>query len=145
MMFSTGLKGIDPGDADKIEALILDTLRTLAHEGIDPKTVEAALNTVEFSLRENNTGSFPRGIALMLRALNTWLYDRDPLAPLAFEAPLGAVKTRMAAGERYFENLIAHFLLANPHRTTLILQPDPAQAAREAEEERVRLELRARP
>jgi Zn-dependent M16 (insulinase) family peptidase len=140
MMFSTGLKGIDDGDADAIEGLILATLRTLARDGIDPQTVEAALNTVEFSLRENNTGAFPRGIALMLRALNTWLYDRDPLAPLAFEAPLGTIKARVAGGERYFEELIGRFLLDNPHRTTLILQPDPAQAAREAEEERVRLE-----
>ncbi len=140
MMFSTGLKGIDADDADAIEALILTTLRTLARDGIDPQTVEAALNTVEFSLRENNTGSFPRGIAVMLRALNTWLYDRDPLAPLMFEAPLGAIKDRLATGERYFEDLIGRFLLANPHRTTLILRPDPEQATREADEERMRLE-----
>ncbi|HEU5101846.1 MAG TPA: insulinase family protein [Roseiflexaceae bacterium] len=139
MMFSTGLKGIDAGDADAIESLILTTLRTLARDGIDPQTVEAALNTVEFSLRENNTGSFPRGISVMLRALNTWLYERDPLAPLMVDAPLGAVKARVAAGERYFEDLIGRFLLGNPHRTTLVLQPDPEQAAREADEERVRL------
>ncbi len=30
----------------------------------------------------------PRGLLLMLRALGTWLYDRDPFAALAFEAPL---------------------------------------------------------
>ena len=58
-------------------------------------TVEASLNTVEFRLRENNFGSFPRGIAAMLRSLKTWLYDRDPLAPLAFEAPLRTLKNRI--------------------------------------------------
>ena len=103
-------------------------------------TVEASLNTVEFRLRENNFGSFPRGIAAMLRSLKTWLYDRDPLAPLAFEAPLRSLKTRIAAGERYFENLIAHHLLDNPHRTTLTLRPDPEQAEREAAAERQRLD-----
>ncbi|KPV51572.1 peptidase M16, partial [Kouleothrix aurantiaca] len=71
MTFSVGLKGIDSHDADAVEALILQTLTQLAQAGIDPETVDAAMNTVEFSLRENNTGSFPRGIALMLRALNT--------------------------------------------------------------------------
>ena len=40
--------------------------------------IAAAMNTVEFRLRENNTGSFPRGIAVMLRALTTWLHDDDP-------------------------------------------------------------------
>jgi Zn-dependent M16 (insulinase) family peptidase len=55
--------------------------------------IAASVNTIEFALRENNTGRFPRGLALFMRALGTWLHDRDPLAPLAFEAPLAAVKS----------------------------------------------------
>src|SRR6516162_3174017 len=84
-MFSIGLKGIDAADADKVERLITDTIFGLAEKGIDPPTLEAALNTVEFHLRENNTGAFPRGIVFMLRSLRTWLHGRDPLSPLAFE------------------------------------------------------------
>jgi presequence protease len=42
----------------------------------------------------------------MLRALEFWLYGKDPLAPLAFEAPLQAIKDRLEAGEPYFEHLI---------------------------------------
>jgi presequence protease len=139
-MFSVGLKGIDPSGTERIEALILETLRALVDEGVDRMTVEASLNTIEFRLRENNFGSFPRGIAAMLRSLKTWLYDRDPLAPLAFEAPLRTLKNRTSGGERYFENLIAHYLLDNPHRTTLTLRPDPEQAEREAAAERQRLD-----
>ncbi|HLH95906.1 MAG TPA: insulinase family protein [Xanthobacteraceae bacterium] len=138
-MFSIGLKGIDTRDADKVEGLINDTIGTLARQGIDPMATEAALNTVEFSLRENNTGSFPRGIAFMLRALRGWLHGRDPLAWLAFAVPLAAVKARAGAGNRYFEGLLERHLVANPHRTVLILQPDRAQAEREAEEEAARL------
>jgi Zn-dependent M16 (insulinase) family peptidase len=54
-----GMRGIEPANADRIEALILETLGRLAREGIDRQTVEASLNTVEFSLRERNTGAFP--------------------------------------------------------------------------------------
>ena len=139
-MFSVGLKGIDPSGTEKVEALVLETLRALADEGIDRMTVEASLNTVEFRLRENNFGSFPRGIAAMLRSLKTWLYDRDPLEPLAFEAPLRSLKSRIAAGEPYFDNLIVRYLLDNPHRTTLTLRPDPEQAEREVAAERQRLD-----
>ena len=57
-MFSIGLKGIDSVDADKIVRLITDTIGTLADKGIDPLTVGSALNTVEFHLRESNTGPF---------------------------------------------------------------------------------------
>src|SRR5437868_1834720 len=104
-MFSVGLKGVDADNAGKVEALIIDVLRGLADRGIDRAAVEAAVNTVEFRLRENNFGSFPRGIVLMLRALKLWLHDRDPLAALAFQAPLQSLKTR-ALGARYFETLI---------------------------------------
>jgi hypothetical protein len=139
MFFSTGLKGIDAKNADRIEALALQTLTRLTQEGIDPHTVEAALNTIEFRLRENNTGNYPRGLALMLRSLTTWLYDSDPLALLAFEAPLAAIKTHLEADETYFEGMIHQHLLQNPHRTTLILQPDPDLGQREETAEKERL------
>ena len=139
-MFSIGLKGIDPTDSDKIERLITDTIAKLARDGIDPLTVESALNTVEFHLRENNTGSFPRGIVFMLRSLRAWLHGRDPLTPLAFAAPLAAVKARVAAGERYFEALLRHHFIDNPHRTVITLKPDRDQAEREAAEEQARLD-----
>src|SRR5215467_4187335 len=138
-MFSIGLKGIDPADAGKIEQLIDDTIGGLADGGIDPLTVEASLNTVEFHLRENNTGAFPRGIVFMLRALRSWLHGHDPLTPLAFATPLAAIKGRVAAGERYFENLLRHHFIDNPHRTVMVLKPDREQAEREAEEERAHL------
>ncbi len=138
-MFSIGLKGIDPGDAGKVEKLIADTVGGLAERGIDPLTVEASLNTIEFSLRENNTGSFPRGIAFMLRALRSWLHGRDPLTPLAFAEPLAAIKARIARGERYFENLLRTHFIDNPHRTVVVLKPDYEQAEREAKEEQAHL------
>ncbi len=139
MYFSVGLKGIDPGDADRVETLILETLKRLAEEGIDPLTVEAAVNTVEFALRENNTGNFPRGLVIMLRALNSWLYEEDPLELVAFEGPLGTLKSAVASGEGFFEGMIERYFLKNSHRITLLLQPDPELAEREENDERERL------
>ncbi len=139
-LFSVGMRGHEVADAEKVEALILSTLERLAKDGIDRAAVEASLNTFEFHLRERNTGRFPRGLSLMLHALTYWLHGRDPLAPLAFEAPLTRIKGRVARGERYFEDLIAQYLIANPHRTTTIVTPDTKLASHEAAEERARLE-----
>lgn len=138
-VFSTGLKGIAVEDTDTIERLILDTLQGLASGGIDAAMVEASVNTIEFQLRENNTGSYPRGLWLMIKALRTWLHGGDPLAQLAFEAPLQAIKERVAAGESVFEGLIRQYLLDNPHRVTLIMQPDPDKAERVEAAEKARL------
>ena len=140
MYLSTGLKGIEVDRADQVESLVLDTLARLAADGIDPETIEAALNTTEFRLRENNTGSFPRGLLLMLRGLTTWLYDADPMTLLRFEPPLQAIKSKLAADPRYFEKLIEQHLLNNPHRTRLLLRPDPELEERLAAEERERIE-----
>ena len=140
LTFSAGMKGIDVASADAVERLILETLAGLAAEGIEAEMIEAAINTVEFRLRENNTGGFPRGLAQMLRSLTTWLYDQDPLAPLAFEAPLASIKARLAQGEPWFEALIRHWLLENQHRATVLLEPDPAADEIRSAAERARLD-----
>jgi Zn-dependent M16 (insulinase) family peptidase len=139
MYFSTGLKGIDLKDVGKMAHLIQGTLFRLAKEGIDPDTVEAALNTIEFSLRENNTGSYPRGLGHMLKALNTWLYDEDPLTLIAFETPLETLKARLSTGEPVFEEMIDCWFVDNPHRTTLILKPDKELAEKERAAEQAKL------
>ncbi len=139
MYFSTGLKGIANEDFEKVESLIDETLIRLVNDGIDPDMIAAALNTAEFRLRENNTGSFPRGLLLMLRSLTTWLYDGNPFAPLAFEEPLEKIKLHIGKEEPYFEDLIRKNLLDNLHRTTVVLYPDPDYRQQEAEAEENRL------
>jgi presequence protease len=140
MYFSTGIKGVDPQNVDQAEQLILDTISSIAAQGVDKENVAAALNTLEFRLRENNTGAYPRGLVVMIRALEFWLYDKDPLAPLAFEAPLNAVKERLATGEPYLEHLIEEYLIDNNHRTTVVLKPDQELSARRAAAERTQLD-----
>ena len=139
MFFSVGLKGVQQGDTDAVEALILQHLGELADGGIDQGMVAAALHTAEFRFRENNTGSFPRGLGLMLRLLTNWLYDRDPFTPLRFADSFAALKAKLAADDRYLEGLIQRHLLDNAHRTTVVLQPDAELGTRLEEEETTRL------
>ena len=44
----------------KVEALVLETLEKIAEEGFDQEAIDASINSIEFNLREFNTGSFPR-------------------------------------------------------------------------------------
>lgn len=138
MFYSVGLKGIALENADAVEKLILDTLAGLAQNGIDPEMVEAALNTLEFRLRERNTGRFPRGLLLMVEALSSWVHNADPLDRLAFEAPLNAVKANIAKGG-FLEGLIRQHFLENTHRTTVVLQPDINLQAQQDAAEKARL------
>lgn len=140
MYFSTGLKGLARDDVQKAELLIFETLAGLAENGIDRDAVEAAVNSVEFNYRENNSGRFPQGLAAMIQALSTWLYDGDPLQALAWEAPLAGIKQRLAAGEPLFENAIRKYFLENSHRSTVVLVPDPGLGQQRLDRENARLE-----
>lgn len=137
--FSVGLRSIDPEKARDVELCIMDTLGALAEEGVPAEAIEAALNSVEFTLRENNTGSFPRGLSAMLSSLTTWLHNGDPLEPLAWEKPLASVKKRLASGEKIFETAITRWFLDNTHQATVLLLPDSRLAERREADETARL------
>ncbi|KAL6514257.1 Homeobox protein PKNOX1 [Orobanche hederae] len=144
--FSVGLKGVSEDDIKKVEELVMATLKNLAEEGFDSDAVEASMNTIEFSLRENNTGSFPRGLALMLRSVGKWVYDMDPFEPLKYQKPLKALKARIAeeGSKAVFAPLIENFVLNNPHRVTVEMQPDPEKASHdEATEKEILEKLKA--
>ncbi|MCD7446098.1 Homeobox protein PKNOX1 [Datura stramonium] len=140
--FSIGLKGVSEENIQKVEELIMSTLEGLAEKGFDSDAVEASMNTIEFSLRENNTGSFPRGLALMLRSIGKWVYDMDPFEPLKYQKPLEALKARIAkeGTKAVFAPLMDQYILRNPHRVTVEMQPDPEKASREEQIEKERLD-----
>jgi Zn-dependent M16 (insulinase) family peptidase len=138
--YTIGLKGVDPADVDKVEALIVDTLKHLSEHGFDYDQVEASLNTIEFNLREANFGGYPRGIVYMITALQTWLYGKDPFDSLHFEKPLKSIKTRLSNHEYVFANLIKQYLTDNPHRVTLVMLPSATWQSERDEAERARLD-----
>jgi hypothetical protein len=150
LAFSVGLKGMDADTAEtsatKVEELVLATLRDLAGltdpasgQALHADDIEAALNSVEFDLRENNTGSYPRGLVVFFEALSTWLYGADPLMLLPFEGPLSRLKARLAAGEPVFEDLIRSQFLNNPHRALVLLLPDTTLGQKREAVEQARL------
>ena len=100
--FSIGLKGIaNNEDVKKVEDLIMKTLGEIAEEGFDDDAIAASMNTVEFAMREFNTGSFPKGLSFMLGAMSKWIYEEDPVEALQFEKPLGELKAEISkASER---------------------------------------------
>jgi Zn-dependent M16 (insulinase) family peptidase len=138
MCFCVGLKGVEKKQLEKAEALIFDTLQTLATNGISEQDIHAALNSFEFELRENNSGGFPRGLALWLKSLNGWVYGADPLELIAFEKPLQQLK-QQAQQPGFFEAMLQTYFIKNTHRSTVTLHPDPGLAAEIETAEKKRL------
>ncbi len=138
--FTVGLRGIKPADGQKVETLVLNTLGKLAEDGIEREMVEASLNTIEFQLREKNTGGFPRGLAAFIGVLQPWMHGGNPVEHLAFDETLQRIKTRYAEQPGYFETMIGEYFLDNPHRVTVFMQPDPQVKVERDAAEAARLE-----
>ena len=138
MSFICGLEGCSSDSTDAVEALILDTLRRVADEGVDQEMVEAALHTLELHQREISGDSYPYGLQLILSALSTATHRGDPIELLDIDPVLE--RLAIAIQDRsYIPRLIREYLLDNPHRLTLTVQPDTALAARRDAEEAARL------
>jgi Zn-dependent M16 (insulinase) family peptidase len=53
-------------------------------------------NSTHFAVGEFNTGSFPKGLSMMLGMLQGWIYDRSPVDHIRFEESLSAIKNDLA-------------------------------------------------
>jgi len=138
--FSVGMKGVVGADTGKLEELILTTLEKLAEEGFEQDAIDAAMNTYEFRLREFNTGSFPRGLSIMLGMMSQWIYDRPAVEGVQFEKPLSELKADLKAGTPLFQNLLRKYLVSNNHRVRVEMKPDFELESRRVSAEKAWLE-----
>ncbi|HPX56376.1 MAG TPA: insulinase family protein [Syntrophales bacterium] len=121
--FAVGLRGTEPGRAEAIESLILDTVTRLVESGFERDLIEGALHQVEFHGKEISRGAYPYGITLMGRVFHTWLYDGDPLAGLNFPALIEDIRRRWDRDPALFQEVLRRWFLENPHRLLSVMKP----------------------
>lgn len=138
--FSVGLKGVAPDNVPMVEDLIISTLAKVAEEGFADDDIASSLNTIEFQMREFNTGSFPKGLSFMLGSMSKWIYDSSPTEALKFEKPLADLKATIAkSGTKVFQDMVRQLFIENTHRTTVELTPSKTLEEEMLEEEQRRL------
>ncbi len=135
LYFTVGMKGVTGENPDKVEKLILNTLGEFAEKGLEKDAVTAALNSIEFRLRENNSERTPRGMVHMLRLVPFWIHNDDPFGPLRFEDSLNKIRNSRS----YFEDLINKYLLSNDDFISFTMLPDTTLIEKRTEKERKKL------
>ncbi len=138
--FSVIAKDASVDQKGEFLAVVKGTLRRLADEGINRKSLLAGMNYYEFKYREADYGSAPKGLMYGLQCLDSWLYDGDPMMHLEYQETFDFLKK--AVDEGYFEGLIREYLLDNPFEAVITLRPKKNLTA--IEDERVTKELRAK-
>ena len=72
-------------DIGVLEEFIFQILSDVVIDGFSSEEIEAALNSIEFQLREGHSGSDPAGVSIFLQLLTKWNYDFDPESAIDFE------------------------------------------------------------
>lgn len=110
-------------------AVVKGTLRKLAEQGINQRSLLAGINFYEFRYREEDYGSAPKGLMYGLHCFDSWLYDGDPMLYLEYQATFDYLKK--AVEEGFFENLIRDYLLDNPFEAVITVSPKKNLTAEE--------------
>lgn len=105
-----------------LQRIVESTLQDLCDKGLDKELLEASLNSIEFALRESDFGGRPIGLAYIIRMMDNWLYDNDPLELLHYEEALANIRKGLAG--TYFEDLIRHSILDNNHKVLVSIYPE---------------------
>lgn len=135
--FKVTLKNTDVDKKDAFIKVVEDTLRKVCEEGLDKRSLKAAINNMEFRIKEADFGSYPKGLIYSMQALESWLYDDDePVLHLHYKEAFDFYKESLDT--RYFESIIEKYFLDNNHKTLVTLIPNAGLAERreaEGEEE----------
>ncbi len=112
--------------------IIENTLAKIVKEGLDKKHVLSTLNKYEFSIRE---GSGPhKSIIYVLRALNSWLYDRSPYEGLIINEHIKEIREKLDHG--YIEDFIKKYLIDNPYKVELTILPQEGREKQREDKQR---------
>lgn len=138
-MFSVVAKGANAQDKEIFMETVQSVLAQQAKGGIDKKALMAGINAAQFSFREADFGSYPKGLIFGLNCLDSWLYDKEqPFTHLYGVQVLDELKKKVDTG--YFEELIERYLVSNTHATVLVVEPKAGLLGEE--EEKLKQELK---
>ncbi|MBR0085055.1 MAG: insulinase family protein, partial [Lachnospiraceae bacterium] len=123
-VFSVTVQDAEAEQAEEFLKVTRETLEKLVKDGIPKRSLQAAIKSTEFSVRESDFGTRPKGLVYITAMFKSWLYDD--------EAAFDRLKFTDTFAELYrwadcggFEKLIKEKLLDNSHSALVTLTPDP--------------------
>lgn len=120
--FNFTAKNANGSDKEEFIKTIRESLKKLVEEGIDKSSLLAALNNYEFQYRENDFGSYPKGLMYSFEIFDSWLYDdSEPFRHLEQNEQFAFLRKMLDTD--YFEKLIQKYFLDNTHCSIVVVAP----------------------
>ncbi|WOE32124.1 MULTISPECIES: insulinase family protein [unclassified Acinetobacter] len=142
MTFYCGIQGSNPQYAQQFKEGVFKVLQQVAENPIDPTLINAILHQIELHQREINGDGMPYGLSLIMSGLSSAIHHADPVHVWDVDSAIAQVKEELK-DPMWLSRLIQTYLIDNPHRVQMTLQPDATKSAQDAAAEKDRLALLA--
>ena len=120
--FSVIAKNTDADRKEEFVSTIESVLKDLIANGIDKKSLAAAIQYFEFKYREADFGSYPKGLMYGLQVFDSWLYDdKKVFWHIVANETFAALKMKIDTG--YFEELLEKYIINNTHKSIVTALP----------------------
>lgn len=131
--YTIAAKKADIGRKEEFLVTIREVLSDLVKNGIEEKSLRAAVNCLEFRYREADFGTFPKGLIYGLQMLGSWLYDdNEPFMYVEISDTFAFLREQI--GTDYYTNLVRDYLLDSAHASTVTLKPEKGLTAKKDKE-----------
>lgn len=138
--FSIIAKNVRMEQKEAFLKTIREELTKIVKEGLNPQSLRAAINGLEFQCKEADFSRYPKGLMYGLQIFDSWLYDdNQPFIHICSDDTFDFLKSQVETG--YFEEIIKKYFLENTHTSFVSVQPKVGLTARMDEEERKRLQV----
>jgi len=115
-------KEAEESKLDLFNSIIKETLEEIVEKGFDKEELRAAIEITEFNIREDDYGSYPKGLMYGLNLMDTWLYDKnEPFMIFDYEGVFKRLREGVDNG--YYEGLVKKYLIDNTHTAKVYARP----------------------
>ena len=121
----------EPEMADEFLRIIRETVADIVKKGVNKRSIEAAINRMEFSYREADFGGYPKGIVFGFTSLSAYLYDENAALD-GLDKGWAFDELRRDLENGYFEALLQEFLDSD-HAAFVVMTPEQGLATKEKE------------
>ena len=128
------LRNMEDENAAKLEAIIRDCAKELVTAGIPKDRLTASINHMSFQVRQMQE---PQALIRCISALNSWLYEGDPMLYLHYNDSIDALRAMAENGG--FEALLEEMLLCDDGLCKLHVLPSETYGAQLRDTEAQRL------
>ena len=130
------LRGVPRGREEEARNEFLAKLAAVLDEGIPTDQIEAELSSMEFSVRERDFGSTPKGVVYALSMLDSWIYGGDPEKYLTYTECFRHLRSMI--GTDYFTDLFRS--LTGGECATVYLTPSSGVAEERRNKRRAQID-----